>query len=167
MLKRFFPDAYYDSVFSVPFDMLWAEGIRGLIIDIDNTLATFDVPDPPEAVVQLLQDLCGKGFQVCLFSNNKKERVERFNANLKLNAIHKAGKPKKRGVRQALAMLGVPREQVALIGDQLFTDVWCGNRNGLKSILVEPIAKRDEWTVMLKRKPEQIVMRAYRKRCGL
>ena len=167
MLERFFPDAFYASIFDVPFDMLWAEGIQGLIIDIDNTLATFDVPDPPEAVVQLLSDLQAKGFRVCLFSNNKQARVERFNAPLGLPAVHKAGKPKKRGVRRALALLEVPCEQAALIGDQLFTDVWGANRCGLKSILVEPIAKRDEWTVKLKRKPEQFVMRAYRKRCGL
>ena len=167
MLERFFPKAYYASISKVPFDALWAEGIRGLIIDIDNTLATFDVPDPPKEIVRLLDDLREQGFRVCLFSNNKKARVERFNAELGLPAIHKAGKPKKRGVKRALAMLDVSRDQAALIGDQLFTDVWCGNRCGVKSILVEPIAKRDEWTVRLKRKPEQLVFRAYRKKCGL
>jgi len=165
MLKRFFPDAFYSSIFDIPFDALQEAGVCGLIVDIDNTLATFDVPDPPEQVVQLLADLRDAGFRVCLFSNNSEKRVTRFNAHLGLPAIYKAGKPKKRGIRRALGLLDTEAEQTALIGDQLFTDIWGANRCGIKSILVEPIAKRDEWTVKLKRKPEQWVMRAYRKRC--
>jgi len=167
MLERFFPDAMYRSIFDVPFDKLLANGVRGLIIDIDNTLATYDVPDPPDTVVQLLDDLRTRGFRICLFSNNSEKRVARFCQNLGLPAIHKAGKPRKRGVKRALSILDVPKEQVALIGDQLFTDVWCGRRCGIYAILVEPIAKRDEWTVRLKRKPEQLIMRAYKRRCGL
>ena len=167
MLERFFPDAFYPSIFDVPFKRLYDEGIRGLIIDIDNTLATYDVPEPPTAVVKLLQELLAMGFRVCLFSNNSRARVERFNADLGLPAVFKAGKPKKRGVQKALSMLSLSAEQAALIGDQLFTDVWGGNRCGLKTILLEPIARRDEWTVRLKRPPEQIVLRAYKRRCGL
>ena len=166
MLERFFPDACYPSVFEVPFDTLYGEGIRGLVIDIDNTLAPYDVPDPPEAMTALLRGLLDKGFRICLFSNNSRERVERFNKTLCLPSVPKAGKPKKKGVRKALTLLNLPAEQAALIGDQIFTDIWGGNRCGLRTILLEPIARRDEWTVRLKRPPEQLVLRAYKRRCG-
>jgi len=167
MLERFFPDEYYPSIREVPFDALHARGIRGLIIDIDNTLAPYDVPEPPEAVTRLLRSLEAKGFRICLFSNNGKTRVERFNASLGLLAVYKAGKPKKRGIRKAMSMLTLSAAETALIGDQLFTDIWGGNRCGLRTILLEPIAQRDEWTVRLKRPPEQFVLRAYKRRCSI
>ena len=163
-LNRFFPREYYKSVYDVDYEALLTKGFRGLLFDIDNTLAAFDIPEPPESVIMLLNKLKKMGFAVCLFSNNNAARVEGFNKTLALPAVHKAGKPKKRGIEKALRLLSLPKQQVAIIGDQLFTDVWGGNRSGVHTILVDPLAARDEWTVKLKRKPEKILKNIYFKR---
>jgi len=163
MFSRFYPKEYYNSVYEINYETLYEKGFRGLIFDIDNTLAVFDEALPSQKVIALFEKLQQMGFKLCLFSNNNKTRVSGFNQPLGLPAIHKAGKPKKKGIRKALHLLNLPCEQAVIIGDQMFTDVWGGNRSNVYTILVEPIAKRDEWTVKLKRAPEKFIKNKYLK----
>ncbi|MBZ4668522.1 MAG: YqeG family IIIA-type phosphatase, partial [Defluviitaleaceae bacterium] len=51
--------------------------------------------------------------------------------------------------------------ETALIGDQIFTDVWGGNKAGIKTILVVPVSERDEWVTKIKRGLERIVIKIY------
>jgi len=53
--------------------------------------------------------------------------------------ISGAGKPSRRKVRKAVDAMGLPVEQVGMVGDRLFTDVLAGNRLGLFTVLVEPM----------------------------
>jgi len=163
MVKYFFPLKVADSVFDIDYDSFWENGVRGLIFDIDNTLATFDVPSPDEKTAALLKGLKDKGFGICFLSNNRRQRVETFNADLGFEYVWKARKPLLAGVRKALALLGLDKDKVLLVGDQLFTDCWVGKRAGVYAVLTKPIAPRDEWTVRIKRFPEKLVMRAYYK----
>ena len=161
MFKKFFPAEMADSVYAIDYDKLWKAGIRGLIFDIDNTLATFDVPHPDEKTITFLNKLTTKGFAIAFLSNNKKERVEIFNKDLGYPHIWKAKKPSLKGINKIMKMLNLPKEKLILIGDQIFTDCWVGQRAGIHTILTKPIALRDEWQVKLKRYPEKIVLRAY------
>lgn len=160
------PCAFSDSVHHIDYQALWREGFRALIFDIDNTLEVFDTKTPSKATLKLLSRLKTYGFKVCLLSNNSLERVRVFNEGLRLPAIHKAGKPRLKGVMQAIGHFkkdGIGRAQVALIGDQLFTDILAGNRLKIHTILTRPIAQRDEWTVKLKRIPEKIILKRMRR----
>jgi len=162
--RYLFPKETADSVHHIDYDKLWQDGIRGLIFDIDNTLVTFDVPQPTAQIMDLLTSLTQKGFSICLLSNNGKARVKGFCQNLDYPHIWKAKKPGREGILRAMSHLCLEKHQVAIIGDQIFTDCFGGNRLGIHTILTTPIAKRDEWTVKLKRLPEKLVLRAYAKR---
>ncbi|MCL2169837.1 MAG: YqeG family HAD IIIA-type phosphatase [Defluviitaleaceae bacterium] len=162
--KHFFPNEIADSVYHIDYDIFWQKGIRGLIFDIDNTLATFDTPHPDAAVIELLTTLTKKGFKIAFLSNNKKERVKIFNKEFGFPHIWKAGKPRLSGMRRALESLGLSKRRVILIGDQIFTDCWVGRRAGVYTILTKPIALKDEWQVKLKRYPEKLVLWAYRRK---
>ena len=159
--KYFFPKEAAPSVFDINYDKLWQEGIRGLIFDIDNTLVTFDIPTPPTEIVNLLDGLAQKGFGICLLSNNGEARVKDFSQNLGYFHIWRAKKPGLAGISRAMEHLGLDVDQVAMVGDQIFTDCFVGNRLGVHTILTTPIANRDEWTVKLKRLPERAVLKAY------
>jgi HAD superfamily phosphatase (TIGR01668 family) len=166
MLRKFFatylfPKEFANSVHDINYDKLWQAGIRGLIFDIDNTLVTFDVPEPTAQIAALLTNLTQRGFGICLLSNNGEARVKGFCQNLGYPHIWRAKKPGRGGISRAMEHLGLQRHQVAIVGDQIFTDCLGGNRFGIHTILTAPIAKRDEWTVKLKRLPEKIVLRAY------
>lgn len=166
MFGRFYPIEYLDSIHHIDFAVLKHKGVVGLIFDLDNTIAPFDIPEPDDAIMQFFAQLTQSGFKICLLSNNSEARVTLFNKKLALFAVHRAGKPKLRGINNALAMMGTSPEQTVLIGDQIFTDIWCGNRKGLYTILVKPIAQRDELTVWFKRGIERIVVNAYLRKAG-
>lgn len=164
MISGFFPDAYYDSVYEIAYGELLEKGITNLIFDIDNTLAPFDTPDPTPKCTELLLGLRKLGFSVALLSNNKAARVETFNLPLGLHCVWKAKKPGATGLQRALELLGDANPKAtALVGDQIFTDIWCARRNGLLAVLVKPQSPRDEFWVRIKRYAEVPVLWAYRR----
>jgi len=161
ILSGFFPKQLNNSVFEIDYDALYAKGIRGLIFDIDNTLEPYNTAHPSAQVVSFIKDLAERGFKICLLSNNREARVSLFNETLNVSVVFKAGKPGDKGLRRAFAQMEVYDDETAIIGDQIFTDIWCGNRFNLYSILVKPIGKEEEFWVRLKRIPEKLVLRAY------
>ena len=160
MFEMFFPDDYVASTYVIPFVKLYEEGYRGLSFDIDNTLTEHGAPATKEAK-DLMEQLKRKGFQICLLSNNKEERVKLFNEEIKVQYIHKAGKPSIKGYQRAMELMGTTKENTVFIGDQLFTDVYGANRAGVVSYLVKPIAKHEEIQIILKRYLEKIVLYFY------
>ncbi len=166
MLEGFFPKLYVDSIFHVPYETLAKDGVRGIIFDIDNTLVPYDIPDPTEEIFQLFEKLQAMGFKLCLLSNNNEARVTLFNKTLSLPAIHKAGKPSLKGINKAVELLNIGNAKAALIGDQIFTDVFCGNRRKLFTVLVKPVSSRDELTVRFKRGLESLMIKYYLYRRG-
>ncbi|MCL2617488.1 MAG: YqeG family HAD IIIA-type phosphatase [Defluviitaleaceae bacterium] len=165
-MRNLFPDLYLDSVYDIDYNSLAAAGITNLIYDIDNTLAPFDTPEPFPHTLELFAALRGQGFAIALLSNNKLARVEGFAAalaHLGISYVAKAGKPGRRGLDAAMGAMGASRGNTVLIGDQVFTDVWCARRNGVYSILVKPVSRRDEPAVKLKRLPEKLVLYLYTK----
>jgi len=161
MNKNFYPDEYVRSIFHIDYEKLMAKGIRNIIFDIDNTIEPYDIPLPSEKDKELLTRLKAMGFTVCLVSNNRGKRVQEFNKELRLPAISNAMKPLKRGVKKIMAKVHAKPHNTAFVGDQIFTDVWCARRVGVYSILVNPIAVRDEFSVRLKRGVEKKVIAAY------
>ncbi|MFV0441297.1 MAG: YqeG family HAD IIIA-type phosphatase [Lachnospirales bacterium] len=163
MLKRFYPKEYVKSVYHIDYKRLKKMGIKGLVFDLDNTLAPFDIEKPTKEIDDFIKKLLADDFKVCLVSNNKGKRVEIFNEEMKLPFVSKAGKPKKKGILSGLKQLELNPREAVMIGDQMFTDVWVGNRIKMYTILVKPICDRDEFTVKLKRGTEKIVFKRYKK----
>jgi len=162
MFKIFFPDKIEDSVYQIDFKQLYREGVRGVIFDIDNTLVEHGA-DADEQAENFFRKLKAAGFDACLLSNNKRLRVERFNHNIGVHAIWKAGKPASKSYFQAMKLMGTDLNSTLFIGDQLFTDVWGAKRIGMKNILVRPIGKKEEIQIVLKRYLEKIVLYFYEK----
>lgn len=151
-----------NSVYEVDFDRLYKKGIRGLIFDIDNTLVPHGA-DADERIEKLFGELKKMGFKTFLLSNNKLERVKRFNANIRSLYIYKAGKPNAVNYIKAMRMMGTEKENTVFIGDQLFTDIWGAKKAGISTILLNPIDKKEEIQIVLKRYLEKIVLNTYEK----
>lgn len=164
MLQCFYPDRWLRSAYEIDYKQLFAAGYRGIIFDIDNTLVEHGAP-ADERSKKLIGELKELGFGVMLLSNNKEPRVRSFNEEVKASYIYKAGKPGRRGYEKAMQQLGTNQGNTVFIGDQLFTDVWGAKRTGIFAILVQPIDKKEEIQIILKRYLEKIVLASYKREC--
>lgn len=162
LFSTFYPDEIKDSAYVIDYEGLYAEGYRGIIYDIDNTLVEHGAP-ADERAIELFDRLKRIGYKITLLSNNKEKRVKMFNDSVKVEYIYKAGKPGKKGYRNAMANMGTDVSNTIFIGDQLFTDVWGAKRCGIRNILVKPIDPKEEIQIVLKRYLERIVLYFYLK----
>ena len=161
-MKIFYPKEEISSVYDINYKELYNKGIRALIYDIDNTLVKHGAK-ANEHIVELFYIIHNMGFKTILLSNNTKERVESFANEVGSDYIAKAGKPGKKAYVSAMEKLGSGKEDTIFIGDQLFTDIWGAKKAGITSILLNPIDKKEEIQIVLKRYLEKIVLNAYEK----
>ena len=138
-LRKLKPDFYYDDISRIPLSMLKEMGIRAVICDLDNTLDCHETPTPSEKALHFLNELHAMNFDVCIISNGKQPRVDRYVQGLGIPYIAKAGKPAKKSYLKALKTVKCKPKAAAFVGDQIFTDTWGANRIGMTTILVDPI----------------------------
>ncbi len=137
--------------------------IKVLLLDVDNTLTTHNNPEVPIEVMRWLQKVNAAGIRLLILSNNKAKRVAPFAKKLGIGYIANAAKPLCFGVLRAVKRLQADRNHLAMVGDQLFTDVLCAKSAGVTSILVEPIEKEPFLFLRIKRRLERVVLQNYNK----
>ena len=161
MIKKLYPTKALNSIFELPIEELKQAGIKGIIFDIDNTLVPYDEVEPTEQIISFFEVLKENGFIITLVSNNTEDRVIKFNEKLKVLAVHKAKKPSRKSFVKALEMMPCKADEAIIVGDQIFTDVFGGNRAGLKTYLVSPVSDKDEWQTKVKRRLERQIVKRY------
>ncbi|NMB34166.1 MAG: YqeG family HAD IIIA-type phosphatase [Clostridium sp.] len=161
MLKKFYPDLKLKAIGDVDLDFLARKNIKGIILDIDNTLVPEHVKRADKKVLRWIEKVKNMGFKLCIVSNASHKRVSKFNENLGLHAVHKASKPRSRSFIRAMDLMNTKPMQTAVIGDQIFTDIYGGNKLGIFTILVNPIDKKEIIGVRLKRILEGIILTRY------
>jgi HAD superfamily phosphatase (TIGR01668 family) len=160
------PAEYRKSIFAIDLDKLKARGYRAIMVDLDNTLVQWNHPDPTPALLGWLHRVQQLGFKACIVSNNSGARVREFAAKVNIPFISKATKPRRKGFRDAMALLSVTPSETVVVGDQLFTDILGGNRAGAHTILVVPIDPKEFVLTQLVRQVERRVLN-YLTRNGL
>lgn len=158
-----YPSIYIENIKKITLELLKEKKIKGLILDIDNTLIDYD-KNLLEGTKEWCDNLKENNIKLCILSNtNKVKKVEKVARILNLEYIYFAHKPSKKGFLKAQKLLGLNKEEIAIVGDQIFTDVWGGNRVGMYTILTKPIDERDILLTRLKRPFEKIVINNYLK----
>ena len=163
MLEKLFPDNYYDSIYDIKLSDLKAEGIKGIIFDLDNTIVPRNLSVATEGLKNWLSRLKDEGFEVCIVSNNWKLRVESIAEQLGVPLVARAAKPRKGAFKRALNILGTGRNETVVVGDQIFTDVLGGNISGLRTVLVMPMSNHEAPHTKILRYLERLVMRRWYK----
>lgn len=160
------PDYMFGSYREVTPAFLHSIGVRALLIDIDNTLAPYEVAQPDENTVAWFDELHRNGIAAALVSNNHAPRVEEFNRTLGLDAYPDSHKPRRGTLEAAMKKMGVAHGETAMLGDQLLTDAYAGKHIGLTAIIVPPIKDKTNLFFRFKRLCERPFIRKYAKRNG-
>ena len=160
----FYPNAYFNKVEEITIEFLQRNKIKALILDIDNTLIDYNHV-MTESVEKWARDLKGHGVKLYIVSNtSKKKKVEKVAGKLDIPYVFFAKKPLKIGFKKAQKYLKENSENIAVVGDQIFTDVIGGNRAKMFTILVEPINEKDFWYTKWKRPIERRIKENFMKR---
>ncbi|MGH7661860.1 MAG: YqeG family HAD IIIA-type phosphatase [Vulcanimicrobiaceae bacterium] len=162
--RRWLPDAYLSGVAEISLEPLWELGVRGIIVDLDNTLVAYRETSVAPELAEWVRAARGRGFGVVLVSNNWSERVAAIGLHLDVPTVPRAMKPMPAAFLRALRVLGTPRVQTVVVGDQLLTDVLGAKLMGMRAILTEPLTEYGFITTRMMRVVERAVLRMVRMR---
>jgi len=160
----FTPTALKPRAAAVTPGLLREMGVRAVLLDVDNTIATYTSHEPAPGAVEWAKGLCGAGFRVVIVSNNYKKRVAAFAARFGLGYISFAMKPLPFGYIKAAGRLKMKHRECVIIGDQIFTDVIGANLCGMRSILLEPLEPEKGFTFRARRYLERGLRRKFAER---
>ncbi len=162
-----YPKKYINRITDIDLQFLKDNNIKGLILDVDNTLIDYD-KKILDGVDKWVEEMKNNNIKLCILSNtNKIEKVTRVAKYLDLKFINFAKKPSKSAFNRAKKLLEIDEnETIGVVGDQVFTDVFGGNRMNMFTILTKPIDERDILITRFKRPFEKIVIKKYLKETG-
>lgn len=161
-----YPKMYLNNIKEISIEILEKHNIKGLLLDVDNTLIDYK-QEMLEGTVEWCNDLKRNGIKMCVLSNsNKLEKVQMVANTLDIPYINFAKKPLKSGFRRAQKLLELKEENIAVVGDQIFTDIIGGNRCNMFTILTKPLHEQDIFITRIKRPLEQWVINKYLKKEG-
>ncbi len=155
------PKIKLDRVTDITVDMLRKRKIEGLILDVDNTLSTHHGQTLTDGLTDWLETMRQNGIRLTVLSNSTNKRLTPFAQKIGLDFIQLGLKPLPFGFFRAIRALNLPKEKVATVGDQIFTDTLGGNIAGVTTILLTPILPETSLRFRFKRWLERGVYRLY------
>lgn len=147
----FQPTAVRERVTEITPQFLESLGVRALLLDVDNTLATYTSHAASPGALEWVKAMGEAGFRMIIISNNFKGRVGSFGAVFGLDTLSFALKPLPVGYLRAAKRLRVKPQECVIIGDQIFTDIVGANLCGMKSVLLSPIEPEEGFTFKVRR----------------
>jgi len=156
-MSIFKPDSYYVSIFDINYNKLKKQGIFNIFMDLDNTISKVDKNIPNNKVIKLFEKLKKDGFNVIIFSNSFNNRVMKYADILDVDYIANGFKPFLFKYKKVCFEKKIKKNEVCMIGDQFLTDIYGGNRFGIKTILVDPVSTKDFVFTTFNRKLEKII----------
>ncbi len=161
-MEKYIPDMYQQSIYTIDYQKLLDKGIKCLLFDLDNTLAPVTDKKPTKKLKDLFEELKKKGFKVIIFSNSLKKRIKPFKEELNVDCCASARKPSKTKFLLVMKEYQYNINEVAIIGDQILTDVVGGNKVGILTVLVNPISNKDFIFTKINRFREKKIMKKLR-----
>ena len=131
---------------NIDLDALKNSNIKGLILDLDNTIVSEDDRYLSPHAETWIQQAIASGLPCFILSNGKRRhRVQYWSERLGITAISPARKPLPKGFRQAIAHLGLTPSQVVVIGDSRHTDMLGAWLVGCVGIRVASLPHPPRW----------------------
>ena len=162
-MHKFKPTMYRKNIFEIDYKKLKELGITCLVFDLDNTLGLISEKECPRKTKKLIKEL-QEDFLVLISSNNTGERLKPYLEDLGVGGVAWSMKPSTRGLRKIKKDYKLKKKEMVMIGDQMVTDIFAGNRFRIMTILVDPLGEKDLKITGLNRKIESAIIKHYVKR---
>lgn len=167
MFRKLYPTYKFKSVESIPYSLIEDNNIKLIMLDMDNTIIDYSENKYTKDMKEWAERMKRNGVKLYILSNSPFGKlVKRIAAELGMKYYYNAAKPSIRGFKKIMALEKVNKENMLMVGDQIFTDVWGGNRFGIKTVLVTPINPKERAFTKLKRPFEKIVIKRYMRKKG-
>lgn len=157
-MNLFVPDIYQKNIFTIDYNKLHEQGYELLLFDLDNTIGSIKEKEVNKKTKDFLNSLTTK-FTIIVTSNSLKSRVKPFLKGVKCDYYALSLKPTLRVIRKIKKKYQVPYQKMVIIGDQILTDVFVGNRKKILTILVDPIQNIDFKVTKFNRKLEKYLLK--------
>jgi HAD superfamily phosphatase (TIGR01668 family) len=164
MLKRWYPRYQARKLVDLEPAFLLEQGLKGIMLDLDNTLVNWGEVEVTAETVNWVEQAKTAGLKLCIVSNALEHRVKTVGERLGIPWVARATKPRKVAFKKALAMMMTKPEETATVGDQIFTDVWGGNRMALFTIWTLPLSPREFFFTRIVRRFERRVLKRLKKK---
>lgn len=164
MIELFKPDMYIKDIYSIDYNKLMNYGIKCILFDLDNTLVPYFKNKPTRKLKDFIERVKDMGFKVIIFSNSNKKRLTPFKNVLEVDCSYSSRKPFQKKFKKVLNDYKYKQSEVAIIGDQILTDIYGGNKMGIFTVLVNPITKKEAFITKLNRKLENKIIKKLEKR---
>ncbi len=162
-MKKCLPKMYKKNIFEVPYQKLKKEGIKCIAFDLDNTIALIDQEKVEQTTIDFIKKL-KEDFRVLIISNNYKPRVSSYAELFDCDYVSCALKPSTSGFKRMRKKYNLKKEEIAIVGDQLVTDILGGSRAGAFTILVDPLGIKDLKITSINRFIERRILKSFKKK---
>ena len=153
----FRPRYTIDTIYHLDTDVLQQMNVKAVFSDLDNTLLAWNEFETAKKMDELNQRLAKAGIKLVVISNNNAERIGKVLNPYQIDFVAKSRKPLAFAITKKREQLGLAKDQVMMVGDQLITDIQAGNLAGVESVLVKPLVETDKWNTRINRFLEKII----------
>lgn len=162
-MDGFVPDMYNQSIYTINYQKLKKRGIKCLLFDLNNTLVSYNTNFPDTSLEELVFEL-SKDFKIIIVSNSNKNRIRPFKEKLNLDSSFKSHKPLTTKLKKIMKLYNYKDTEIAMIGDNLITDIWSGNKMNFTTILVNSISEDEPFIMGILRKLERKIIKKLNKK---
>lgn len=159
-MEKYIPDIYAKSIYDINYDNLVSRGIKCILFDLDNTLLPPRTEEVPKKLADFIKQIKKTNIRFIIYSNSRKRRVSEIANRLNLEYYHLVRKPYRGKIDKVFKKYEYNQSEVAIVGDQLLTDILFGNRVGITAILINPLSIHDKFFTKFNRFREK---RIYKK----
>ena len=164
-MSLFIPKMYVKDIYSIDYKKLISDGYKLIIFDLDNTIGNIKEEICDKKTTDFLNNL-NKDIKITIASNSRKKRVEEFCQNIECDKYHFSLKPSSKVLLKIKRKYNIDYDKIVIVGDQLLTDMFLGNRKGLLTILVDQKDFKDLKITQFNRKIENIIKKKYKLKKG-
>ncbi len=158
-MEKYVPDIYVKSIYDIDYDSLFNRGIKCILFDLDNTLVPPHIKEASKKLTDFIEELRNTKFHLIIYSNSGHKRVNNFQKQLEMEAFYFVKKPYKGKINIIMKKYNYNQSEIAIVGDQLLTDIVFGNKVGITTILVNQISTHDGLFTKINRFREKRILK--------